>query len=114
MDDAVFAFHLYEESVFSRSGYSYLGLVPLDNILELSLNKVLGREKNFSMRELEAFFMEYSVDEGYSGRWWSEGVGSGELVAGRRPTCYWRNGGVGGWLGELAGDIQAVAGGNGR
>ena len=78
------------------------------------MNKVLGRENDFSMRELEAFVMGYSVDEGYSDRWWSKGVKSGELVAGRRPTCYWRNGEVGGWLGELAGDIQAVAGGNGR
>ena len=64
MNDAVFAFYRYEESVFSRSGYSYLGLVPLDSIVEGSLNKVLGREKDFSMRELEAFVMEYSVDEG--------------------------------------------------
>ena len=30
-----------------------------------SLNKVLGRENGFSMRELEAFVKEYSVDEGY-------------------------------------------------
>ena len=29
-------------------------------------------------------------------------------MIGRRPTFLWRNGGVGGWLGELAGDIQAV------
>ena len=84
VDDSVLAFHLYEESVFSRSDYSYLGLVPLDNVVEGSLNKVLDREKDFSMRELEAFVMEYSVDEGYSGRWWSEGVGSGEL--GRKKT----------------------------
>ena len=50
------------------------------------MNKVLGRENDFSMRELhiklEAFVKKYSVDEGYSGRWWSEGVGSDELVEG--------------------------------
>ena len=68
VDDAVFACHLYEESVASRSGYSYLGLVPSANIVEGSLNKVLGRENDLSMREfhfkLEAFIKEYSVDEG--------------------------------------------------
>ena len=46
------------------------------------MNTVLGRKNDFSMSELqfklEAFVTEYSVDEGYSGRWWSECVG--ELV----------------------------------
>ena len=65
MDDIVFAFQLCEESVFSRSGYSCLGLVLLANSVEGSLNKVLGRENDFSMRELEAFVKEYSVDEVY-------------------------------------------------
>ena len=44
----------------------------LANCVEGSLNKVLGRENDFSMREfhfkLEAFVKKYSVDEGYSGR----------------------------------------------
>ena len=38
--------------MLNRAGYSYLGLVPLANIVEGSLNKVLGRENDFSMREL--------------------------------------------------------------
>ena len=32
VDDAVFACHLYEEAVTSRSGYSYLGKVPSASI----------------------------------------------------------------------------------
>ena len=43
VNDAVFAFYRYEESVFSRSGYSYLGLVPLDNIVEGVLGQGAGQ-----------------------------------------------------------------------
>ena len=57
--------------VCSVAGYSYFGLVPLANIVEGSLKKVLGRENDFSMGELhfkmEAFVKKYSVDEGYDG-----------------------------------------------
>ena len=46
--------------------------MPLANIVEGSLNKVLSRKDDFSMSELhfklEAFVTKYSVDEGYSGR----------------------------------------------
>ena len=68
MDDAVFACYFYEELVSSRSGYSYLGIVPTPSIVEGSLSKVLGRENDLKMRafhlKLEGFVREYCEEEG--------------------------------------------------
>ena len=67
MDDAVFACHLYEATMTSRSGYSHLGRLPSSSIVEGTLNMVLGREIDSNLREfhikLEGFIREYSVEE---------------------------------------------------
>ena len=71
VDDAVFACHLYEEALTSRSGYSYLGKVPSASIVEGTLNMVLAREIDNNMREfhikLEGSIRVYSRDEGVEG-----------------------------------------------
>ena len=57
----------------SRSGYSYLGMVPSASIVKGTLNMVLGRENDRNMREfhikLKGFIREYSME--------AEGVESG-------------------------------------
>ena len=59
--------HLSRETVTSRSGYSYLGMLPSASIVEGTLNMVLGRENDRNTREfhikLEGFIREYSVEE---------------------------------------------------
>ena len=65
VDDAVFACHLYEATMTSRSGYSYLGMLPSASIVEGTLNMVLGREIDRNMREfhikLVGFIRELST-----------------------------------------------------
>ena len=65
MDDAVFACHLYEATMTSRSGYSHLGRLPSSSIVEGTLNMVLGREIDSNLREfhikLEGFIRELST-----------------------------------------------------
>ena len=75
VDDAVFACHLYEVTMTSRSGYSCLGMVPSASIV------ALGRKNDRNMREfhikLKGFIREYSME--------AEGVESGGGVQeGRR------------------------------
>ena len=64
----MFACHLYEATMTSRSGYSYLGMVLSASIVEGTLNIVLGRENDKNMREfhikLEGFIRKYSGERG--------------------------------------------------
>ena len=77
VDDAVFACHLYEEMVTSQSGYSYLGVEPVLHVVGGTLDQVLGRQNDRSMREfggrLEGFLREYCVFE-------EDGRGGGKRV----------------------------------
>jgi len=116
VDDAVFACHLYEETVSSRSGYSYLGVAPSASIVEGTLNMVLGRENDRNMREfhikLEGFIREYSMEEVGSSGGGAQVGRRGEVNNNEAEGQYCNKGEDDGWGGQ-PGYRHAVGGDGG-